>query len=108
MIAFTFLDESLGRKRHPKPNGYDDLVVSGVTVLTLAKVRKSVGALINFEGGPFRERHDGGQPVDNVSGYLRSGGDEYFYSREEALLFAVVIDTVTGGVSGTLRVTYYG
>ena len=110
MIAFTFEDQSFGKKRHPKPIAYEDIVVAvgGATVLTKSNVQKCVGALINFENGPFRARWDGGSPVNNTSGYLRSGGDEYFFSREEALLLIVVIDTTAGGVSGTLRVTYYG
>lgn len=109
MIAFIFADESLGKK-HPKPIAYEDIavVVGVVSVLAPANVRKCVGALINFENGPFRVRMDGGLPVDGVSGYLRSAGDEYFFSREEALRLSVVIDTIAGGVSGSLRVTYYG
>ena len=118
MIAFTFLDtKALGGNRHPKPIAYEDKAVStsGVTVLTSSNVRKCVGALVRFEGGIFRERHDGGLPISSgsvltASGYLRSDGDEYFYGREEALLLNVVLDmlgpvTVTEGI---LRVTYYG
>jgi hypothetical protein len=118
MIAFTFIDsKSLGGSRHPKPILYEDIevVAGGVTNLTQANVRKSVGALVKFEGGMFRERHDGGLPVSSASiltavGYLRSDGDEYFYSRDEASLFSTVLDllgpvTVTEGI---LRVTYYG
>lgn len=111
MIAFTFIDsKSLGGSRHPKPIAYEDIavVVGAVSIPTPSNARKCVGALINFEGGPFRARWDGGAPTDGTSGYLRSGGDEYFFSREEALKLVVVIDTTTGGVSGTLRVTYYG
>ena len=110
MISFVFLDSSMGMKKHPVPIGYEDLIVAvvGVTNLTQAKARKCVGALVNFEGGPFRVRMDGGLPVDGVSGYLRSAGDEYFCSREEALRLAVVINATAGGVSGILRVTYYG
>lgn len=110
MISFTFEDTSFGKKQHPKPIAYEDIVVPlvGVTGLTKSNVRKCVAALVNFENGPFRARWDGGAPINNTSGYLRSGGDEYFFSREEALLLAVVIDTSAGGASGTLRVTYYG
>ena len=111
MIAFSFIDsKSLGGSRHPKPIAYDDITVSigSVTNLTEANVRKCVGALVNFENGPFRVRMDGGLPVDGLSGYLRSAGDEYFFRREESSRLAIVIDTVAGGVGGTLRVTYYG
>jgi hypothetical protein len=115
MISFTFLDESIGKKKHPIPFAYEDISVSlvGVTVLTKSNVRKCVGALINFENGPFRTRHDGGLPVDNVliasaSGYLRSSGDEYFFSREEALRLVIILSPVSGAVDGMLRVTYYG
>jgi hypothetical protein len=111
MISFTFPDEAiLGKKRHPIPFEYDDISVSGSGVfnLTASKLRKCVGALIKFETGPFRERHDRAGSASTTSGYLRSDGDEYFYSREEAQAFTVVIDTVLGGTTGTLRVTYYG
>ena len=110
MLAFTFEDQSFGKKRHPKPIAYEDVVVGlvGVTVLTKSNAQKCVGALVNFENGPFRARWDGGAPVNGTSGYLRSAGDEYFFSREEALRLVVIIDTIAGGVSGTLRVTYYG
>lgn len=114
MIAFTFIDEAaIGKKRHPKPIGYEDINVENVTNLTPSNVRKCVGALVKFEGGPFRERHDGGQPISSVvvvdaSGYLRSDGDEYFYSRDEAPLLAVILDIENGAVNGVLRVTYYG
>lgn len=116
MIAFTFIDsKSLGGNRHPKPIAYEDIVVTaGVIVkLTQANVRKSVGALVNFENGPFRVRMDGGLPITNAlsasaSGYLRSSGDEYFFAREEAPLLSVVLDTGNGATEGMLRVTYYG
>ena len=114
MISFSFVDESaIGKRRHPKPIGYQDIVVSNVTRLTPSIVRDCVGALVKFEGGPFRQRHDGGLSISNAvaasaSGYLRSDGDEYFYSRDESLLFSVVLDTASGAVSGMLRVTYYG
>ena len=118
MIAFTFIDStSLGSKRHPKPIVYQDIPVglTGIVNLLPANARKSVGALIRFEGGPFRERHDGGLPVCSASmltasGYPRNDGDEYFFSREEALLFSVVLDTLGPLVAteGILRVTYYG
>lgn len=115
MISFTFLDKSLGSK-HPKPILYEDVSVGvGTTVLAPANVRKCVGALVRFEGGPFRERHDGGLPVSSASiltasGYARNDGDEYFFGREEALLLAVVLDTLGPMVAtaGVLRVTYYG
>ena len=35
-------------------------------------------------------------------------GDEYFCSRDEAMKLVCVIDEVSGGVSGFMRVTYYG
>jgi len=111
MITFAFIDgASVGSKRHPKPIGYEDIAVVVGEVVTLSKVlaRKCVGALVNFENGPFRVRMDGGFPEDNVSGYLRSAGDEYFMSRDEAISLAVVIDATAGGVTGALRVTYYG
>lgn len=116
MIAFTFEDQSFGKKKHPKPIAYEDISVpvGGVVVnLTKMNVRKSVGALVNFENGPFRERHDGGLPVINVvsasaSGYFRSSGDEYFFSREEAIAFSIILDTANGATEGMLRVTYYG
>jgi hypothetical protein len=121
MIAFTFIDsKSLGGNRHPAPLtggvGVDIPVVSGqVTNLNLAMVRKSVGALVKFESGPFRQRHDGGLPISSASistasGYLRSDGDEYFYIKEEATVFSVVLDTLGPLVAteGMLRVTYYG
>jgi len=118
MIAFTFIDStSLGSKRHPKPIAYEDINVplNRVVNLTQVNVRKSVGALIRFESGPFRERHDGGLPICSASiltasGYPRNDGDEYFFSREEALLLSVVLDTLGPLVAteGMLRVTYYG
>lgn len=112
MITFAFVDgASVGTKRHPKPIGYEDISVTEVAViysLTKSLARKCVGALINFENGPFRVRMDGGQPQENVSGYLRSAGDEYFLSRDEAIALSVVLDTIAGGVNGALRVTYYG
>lgn len=118
MIAFTFIDSaSLGSKRHPKPIAYQDIPVgiSGVVNLLQINVRKSVGALVRFEGGPFRERHDGGLPVVSASiltasGYPRFDGDEYFFSREEAILLSVILDTLGPLVAteGILRVTYYG
>jgi hypothetical protein len=118
MIAFTFIDEAaIGTKRHPKPIGYGDIPVpvgEGIRLL-VTMVNKSVGALVKFEGGPFRERHDGGLPISSAdiltaSGYLRGEGDEYFYSRDEAIAFNTVLDSL-GPVtitSGILRVTYYG
>lgn len=118
MIAFTFIDsKSLGGNRHPKPIVYQDLPVglTGVVNLLQANIRKSVGALVRFEGGPFRERHDGGLPVCSASiltasGYPRSDGDEYFFSREEGIFLSVVLDTLGPLVAteGILRVTYYG
>ena len=66
MIAFAFLDKSFGDKRHPKVIAYEDVVVPlvGVAVLTPSNTRKCVAALVNFESGPFRTRHDGtGAPV---------------------------------------------
>lgn len=116
MIAFTFADESIGKKKHPAPIAYEDISVSlvGVTTLTKSNIRKCVGALINFENGPFRTRHDGlGAPVDGAtaalsSGYLRSSGDEYFFSREEALRLVVILSVINGAADGMLRVTYYG
>jgi hypothetical protein len=118
MIVFTFLDSSsVGGKRHPKPIAYDDVPVGLGEVITLTKLnsRKCVGALVRFEGGPFRCRVDGGLPVSSASiltasGYLRSDGDEYFCSREEAQYFNVLLD-VNGplvATEGILRVTYYG
>jgi len=116
MIAFTFEDQSFGKKKHPVPIAYEDIIVpaTGVVVnLTQENMQKSVGALVNFENGPFRERHDGGVPVINAasalaSGYLRSSGDEYFFSRAEGKVFAVILDTTNGATEGMLRVTYYG
>lgn len=115
MISFIFADESMGSKRHPIPIAYDDisLVVGRVSNLTPSKVRKCVGALVNFESGPFRTRHDGGVPIDNAliataSGYLRAAGDEYFFGREEALKLSVILSVASGAVDGMLRVTYYG
>ena len=115
MISFVFLDESIGKKRHPKPINYEDIIVTlgEVARLTPSKTVKCVGALVNFENGPFRVRHDGGAVVDNVtvtsaSGYLRSSGDEYFFSREEALRLNVILAPSIGAVDGVLRVTYYG
>lgn len=118
MIAFTFIDsKSLGGSRHPQPIAYEDIAVglTGTVTLTQANVRKSVGALVRFEGGPFRERHDGGLPVCSASiltasGYPRSDGDEYFFGREEAILLVVILDTLGPLVAteGILRVTYYG
>jgi hypothetical protein len=115
MISFVFLDQSLGSKKHPKPIAYEDIVlVAGqVSALTPSSVRRCVGALVSFESGPFRTRHDGGAAVDsatiaNASGYLRSSGDEYFYSREEAFKFSAILATSAGAVDGVLRVTYYG
>lgn len=120
MLSFVFLDQSFGMKRHPKPltGGVGvniNVPVVGVTNLNTVMVRKSVGVLVKYESGPFREWHDGGLPVSSASiltasGYLRGDGDEYFYSREEALLFSVVLD-ILGPVTATegmLRVTYYG
>lgn len=117
MIAFTFIDSKSLGNRHPKPIAYEDINIPlvGTVVLTQANVRKSVGAAVRFEGGPFRERHDGGLPVCSASiltasGYPRNDGDEYFYSREEALLLVIVLDTLGPliATSGILRVTYYG
>jgi len=116
MIAFTFIDsKSLGGSRHPKPVGYEDIVGSLTEPVVLNQVfaRKCVGALVSFENGPFRVRMDGGNPVDSAtlgtaSGYLRSSGDEYFCSREEALAFIAILSPVNGAVDGALRVTYYG
>ena len=116
MIAFTFIDsKSLGSSRHPKPIAYEDINIPiGDTInLTPSNVRKCVGALVNFENGPFRVRMDGGNPVDSAtlgtaSGYLRSSGDEYFCSREEAQTFVAILSPVNGAVDGALRVTYYG
>ena len=118
MIAFTWIDTtSLGNKRHPKPIAYEDIPVglSGIVNLTKSNVRKSVGSLVRFESGPFRERHDGGLPVCSASiltasGYPRNDGDEYFFSRDEGMLLSVVLDTLGPLVAteGILRVTYYG
>lgn len=118
MISFVFLDESFGKKRHPKPIDYEDLPVPliGVTVPTPSKVRKCVGALVRFESGPFRVRHDGGGvPVSSAliataSGYSRNDGDEYFFSREEITQLCIVLDTLGPLIAtqGILRVTYYG
>jgi len=116
MIAFTFIDsKSLGGNRHPRPIGYEDIVGSLTQPVTLSNIlaRKCVGALVNFENGPFRVRMDGGEPVDSAtlgtaSGYLRSSGDEYFCSREEALAFVAILSPVNGAADGALRVTYYG
>ena len=118
MISFTFIDsKALGGSRHPKPISYQDIsVIVGRTItLTPSNVRKCVGAVVRFEGGPFRERHDGGLPVASASiltasGYPRNDGDEYFFGREEALLLAVILDTLGPLVAteGILRVTYYG
>jgi hypothetical protein len=118
MIAFTFLDQSgVGTKRHPHPIGYEDLPIGlGQSIhLTPKQARKCVGALIRFEGGPFRVRMDGGAPVSTLSiltasGYLRSDGDEYFCSKEEAQAIVTILD-VNGplpATEGILRVTYYG
>lgn len=117
MISFVFLDQSFGLKRHPMPIGYQDIPVVvaslGVSVPLASLVRKCVGALISYENGPFRERHDGGAPVDGVtsalsSGYLRSSGDEYFYSRSEMEKLAVILSVNNSATDGILRVTYYG
>lgn len=113
MISFAFIDEAgVGRKRHPKPIAYDDLTVAiGQKIhLTPANARRCVGALIKWEGSPFRVRMDGGNPIGTgtVSGYLRSDGDEYFCSREEAQMIVTVVDEVAGGTGGFMRVTYYG
>jgi hypothetical protein len=118
MIGFIFLDEAgVGKKRHPKPVGYGDIPIPVGMSIGLSKLlaSKSVAVLVKYEGGPFRERHDGGGPVSNAnilsaSGYLRGDGDEYFYSRDEAPLLNVILDsagpvTITSGI---LRVTYYG
>jgi hypothetical protein len=115
MIAFVFQDKSLG-ERHPKVIAYEDIAVPlvGVAVLTPSNVRKCVAALVNFESGPFRVRWDGkGASVDSAtiataSGYLRSSGDEYFFSREEAQRLVVILAQTAGAVDGMLRVTYYG
>jgi hypothetical protein len=118
MIAFSFIDESgVGKKRHPKPVAYDDIPVPVGESITLTKMnnRKCVGALVRFEGGPFRVRVDGGSPVSTLSiltasGYLRSDGDEYFCSREESQYLIAILD-VNGplpATEGILRVTYYG
>ena len=118
MIAFTFIDsKSLGGSRHPKPIAYEDIAISvnGVINLTPANARKCVGALVKFEGGPFRCRMDGGLPVASASiltasGYQRFDGDEYFMSRDEASLFNVILDILgpLAATEGILRVTYYG
>lgn len=118
MISFAFIDESgVGKKRHPQPIGYEDLSIPIGEVLHLTPMlsRKCVGALIAFEGGPFRVRMDGGLPVSNASmllasGYPRDDGDEYFCSREEAQYIVFILD-VNGplpATEGILRVTYYG
>jgi len=118
MISFAFIDEAgVGKKRHPKPIAYEDIVVPVGQVIQLTPVnsRKCVGALVRFESGPFRSRMDGGLPVSSASvltasGYLRSDGDEYFLSRDEAPLFNVILDTLGAfaATEGILRVTYYG
>lgn len=119
MISFIFEDKGFGEK-HPKVIGYQDLSVplTGVVVLNPALTRKCVAVLVNFEDGPFRVRWDGsvgasGIPIDNIvvanaSGYLRSSGDEFFFSREEAQRLVVVLAVSLGAVDGMLRVTYYG
>jgi hypothetical protein len=116
MIAFTFPNEAgVGTKRHPAPFEYEDIIVTGVVRLTPEFANKCVGALVKFEGGPFRSRMDGGLPVSaavitDASGYLRWDGDEYFLSRDEAQSFNVVLDTLGPVIMtpGILRVTYYG
>jgi hypothetical protein len=110
MISFSFSDTKSCDGRHPAPQAYEDITVTigPVSILTPSLVGQCVGALVNFENGPFRVRMDGGNPVNGTSGYLRSGGDEYFFSREEALRLVVIIDQAAGGVNGSLRVTYYG
>lgn len=116
MISFAFIDEAgVGKKRHPKPIGYEDIIVTGVIRLTPAFARRCVGALVKFEGGPFRSRMDGGLPVSSASiitasGYLRGDGDEYFLSRDEAQVFNAVLDLLgpVAVTNGMLRVTYYG
>jgi hypothetical protein len=118
MIAFSFINESaLAGKRHPKPIGYEDIniVVGQVTNLSKSITQQSVAVLVKFEGGPFRQRHDGGLPVSDASilsasGYLRGDSDEIFLSRDESIMFSVVLDTLgpLPAVNGILRVTYYG
>lgn len=112
MIAFTFLDDKSIKGRHPQTVAYEDIVVTIGTPVTLSpkNARKCVGALVKWEGTNFRVRMDGGNPVGTapVSGYLRQDGDEYFCSRDEAIKLVCVIDQVSGGVSGFMRVTYYG
>lgn len=112
MIGFTFLDDKSIKGRHPQPKLYDDLsvVIGTPKTLTPSKVSKCVGALIKWEGTNFRVRMDGGNPVGTgtVSGYLRQDGDEYFCSRDEAQKLVCVIDEVSGGTTGFMRVTYYG
>ena len=116
MIAFTFLDDKSIKGRHPESKLYEDIgpIVAGTPrTLTPSNARKCVGALIKWEGTNFRVRMDGGNPVgtgtiSTVSGYLRQDGDEYFCSRDEAMKLVCVIDEISGGVSGFMRVTYYG
>ena len=116
MIAFTFLDDKSIKGRHPEAKLYEDIgliVVGTPAVLTPKNARKCVGALVKWEGTNFRVRMDGGQPVGSgtiltASGYLRQDGDEYFCSRDEAMKLVCVIDEISGGVSGFMRVTYYG
>ena len=115
MIAFTFLDDKSIKGRHPEAKLYEDIsvVIGTPRTLTPSNARKCVGALVKWEGTNFRVRMDGGNPVGTgtiatVSGYLRQDGDEYFCSRDEAMKLVCVIDEVSGGVSGFMRVTYYG
>ena len=113
MIAFSFVNEAdTGNKRHPIPQAYEDItvVIAESAVFTAALKNKCVAALVKWEGGPFRVRMDGGNPVGlgTVSGYLRQDGDEYFCSRAEAQKLVTVIDQVAGGTTGFMRVTYYG
>lgn len=111
MISFTYINDEMMGGKHPIPIDYEDIIVLSngeVVTLTKAKVAACVCALVKWEGGPFRVRMDGGQPISGVSGYLRSDGDEYFHSREEAIRLVIIIDTVVGGINGSLRVTYYG
>lgn len=118
MIAFSFINESaLAGKRHPRPIGYEDInVVAGqVTNLSKSITQQCVAALVKFEGGPFRQRQDGGLPVSdasilNASGYFRGDSDEIFLARDEAIMFSIVLDLQGPLVptNGILRVTYYG
>jgi hypothetical protein len=116
MISFIFQDNTSTNGRHPVPIDYEDITVTAGKKFTLtpAKAAKCVGALVKWETSIFRVRWDGkGAPVAGAtaalsSGMLRNSGDEYFCSREEAQGLVCLIDTTAGGLTGFMRVTYYG